>query len=108
MRGRGESRTACGASSEDRVPIATLNFQISSLNSHRWELSVESSDLSLSLFLNRLGLAREGGDQFVAAVDQLLARPPAVRRADRIFTEERERDRRVAIGDDGVGQHAGI
>src|SRR5207245_11267384 len=98
MRGRGDSRTACGASSEDRVPIATLTFQISRLNPHRCEVSVESSDLSLSLLLSSLGLARESGDQFVAAVDQLLARPPSVRRADRIFTEAPQRYRRIAVG----------
>ena len=44
----------------------------------------------------------------VALVHELLARPAAVRRSDGVLAEQRKRDRRVAVGDDGVGQHARI
>src|SRR5438552_2789448 len=88
MRGCGMSRSACGASSSDRIPTLTSYFYL--------------------LTSNFLGLARQRRDELIALVQQLLARTAAVGRPDRVLTEEREGDRRIAVRDDGVGQHARI
>ena len=51
-------------------------------------------------------LTQQVGDELVATVHELLARPAVVFRADGVLAEERERDGRIAVGDDRVRQHA--
>src|SRR5262245_45273065 len=90
-RGLDVRRSACGASSEESVPIrgAALRFR-----------------LRQSLLAGSLRFSGQIGNEPIAVVDQFLSRPPAVGGSDGVFAEERKRDRRVAVGDDGVGQHA--
>src|SRR5262245_46379734 len=81
MRGRAASRAAWSASSADSVPT----------------------------FVPRsLCFARQISDELLTLMDELLARAAAVRRSNRVFAEQRERNRRIAVRDDGVGQDAGI
>src|SRR4051794_1475872 len=53
-------------------------------------------------------LPHQIGDERVAFRDQLAAGAPAVRGSNRVLAEQRERNRRIAVGDDRVGQHARI
>src|SRR5215472_116189 len=81
-RGRGVRRSACGASSDDSVPIA--------------------------LFVRRFGFLRQVGDERVALVHEFFPCPASVRRPNGVLGKKRERNGRIAVGDDGVGEHAGI
>ena len=56
----------------------------------------------------RAAAAAQVGDERLAPVVQAAQRAAAVRAADGVLAEERKRDRRIAVGDDRVGQHAGI
>src|SRR5262245_49018960 len=88
MRGRGVRRSACGASSEESVPTESL--------------------LDRPFFVRGLRFPLQRGDELVTLVHEVLALAAAVLRPDRVLAEQRERDRRIAVGDDGVGKNAGI
>src|SRR4029453_10850559 len=56
----------------------------------------------------RLPLFSQLDDERLALVVQPLALALAVLAPDGVLAEQRKRDRRVAVGNDGVGQNAGI
>src|SRR5438034_1384352 len=126
MRGRGERRSACGANSDGSVPItrkrknATMQ-QCNNATAHEGSprLSVRSNVLAFwhfcilalfglreALLLRRLRFPCERSDELISLVHELLASPAPIRRTHGVLAVERERDRRGAIGDDAVGQHA--
>src|SRR5438552_15060243 len=116
MRGRGERRSAWAANSEGRVPMRRKrkNAEMQQCkNATRILAFWHSCILALfglreALLLRRLRFPCKRHDELISFVHELLASPAPVGRTHGVLAEERERDRRVAIGDDGVGQHAWI
>src|SRR5262252_4978506 len=106
MRGCGDSRSACGTSSLDSVPICfvlpTSYFVLPTF------VLLLRTDFSVAFFERRFSLARQRSDQRVAPVHELLAHAATVRRSDRVLAEQRKRYRRIAVGDDRVRQYARI
>src|SRR5712691_3556165 len=97
------SLSACGPSSDARVPMLRrlpVPFQIR----HRLCLLVRLRVRARRVF--RLGTQLR--DERVALVNQLLPLTAAISGANGVLAEERERDRRIAIRDDRIRQHARI
>ena len=113
----GCSRATCGASSEASVPIRPVYRPPVGPRMRR------SVSVRCLIGAGRFRRARSSmgfgssRPRAPAAADPrpapracgpALRRAPAVCRSDGILAEQRERDRRIAIGDDRVRQHAGI
>src|ERR671922_301404 len=112
-------RLACEASSEPRVPMT--GFALSTafvLCTFKFALRLSMS-LQIGHRLNLIGRSRmllacrvrlllEHRHQLVTPVHQLLAWTAVVLGPNGILTEERKGNRRIAIGDHRVGQHAWI
>ena len=72
-------------------------------------MTVNLGRLRFNFRLTRgLRLAVQIGDERVALVHELALRATVVFGSDRVFAEQRKRYRRIAVGDDGIGQDAGI
>src|SRR5206468_12680918 len=54
------------------------------------------------------GFLPELRDERIALVNQFLARTPGVLRSDRVLAEQRKRDRRIAVRNDGIRQNARV
>src|SRR6478609_127917 len=93
-RGRSATASATGPSSFHSVPMAFPSRLLISFLFLRLQL--------LARFFFQLR------DQLLALSEQPLALAPAVLVTHRVFTEQRERDRRIAIRDGGIRQHARI
>src|SRR5688572_21613507 len=92
-----------GTSSDDKERIKSdspMSFQV-------WHYICRVVGLRM-LFPRPLRLPQKIGDEFVALVHQLAARAAVVFRTDHVLAEERERDGRIAVGDDRVRKHTRI
>src|SRR6478735_369762 len=59
-------------------------------------------------FASLFCLTHKVGDEFVALVQELAARPAAILGTDGVLAEQRKRNRRVAVGHDGVRENTGV
>src|SRR6185295_16261183 len=95
MRGRGVTCSVRGASAVSSVPMLL-------------RLALRYYLFTIPFFACGLRFTCEIGNQAVPMMHELFPGAPAIRRSDRVLAEEWERDRRVAVRDDGVGKDAGI
>src|SRR3954464_7789209 len=103
MRGWLAACSTKGPSSDESVPITSL--QISSM---AIDLRGFLGHVGGFRGFRRLRLFQEVGDEGLALVHQAAALAAIVLGADGVLAKQRERDGRVAVGDDGVGEDTGI
>src|SRR5881397_3682265 len=107
-------RSACGPSSDESVPMAEiwhsesgiwefvpafLSFRISQHQVRIPDSRFLLPNCTVTLHPRGFRFPRQGGDQLIALVHQVLPLPPSVRRADRVLAENGKRNRRIAVRD---------
>src|SRR6476660_2570721 len=106
MRGTGPESTMTCVSSDESVPIAFFPRVTGGLRRLVSAMPIDFGRLvghrRLLFRVSRfLRLPHEIRHQLLALVQKLLAGPASVLRPDRVFAEQRKRDRRIAVGHDG-------